>query len=170
VRKGEYKLIHVNREDRVFYRNMLLFIFTGQLLDRARSKGINPDIEGAPEYFGFHQEDVDSYGYYLFILRNLPRYAAEIWDSDRADYIHFMPLKEKRKREKDLVAEAEEESEVEETRPGTPGSAVNDSTVVQWKNIKRYTFDMRDLGQLMRINVKLSVKQVAKTSPKTQQI
>jgi hypothetical protein len=32
---GEYKLIHVNREDRVFYRNMLLFIFTGQLLDRA---------------------------------------------------------------------------------------------------------------------------------------
>jgi hypothetical protein len=50
----EYKLIHVNREDRVFYRNMLLFIFTGQLLDRALSKGINPDIDGDPEYFGFH--------------------------------------------------------------------------------------------------------------------
>jgi hypothetical protein len=64
-----------------------------------------------------------------------------------------------------LAAEAEEESEVEETHPGTPGSEVHDSTVVQWKNIKRYTFDMRDLGQLMRINVKLSVKQVAKTSP-----
>jgi hypothetical protein len=45
---GEYKLIHVNREDRAFYLNMLLFIFTGQLLERARSKGINPDIEGDP--------------------------------------------------------------------------------------------------------------------------
>jgi hypothetical protein len=122
-------------------------------LDHARSKGINPDIEGDPEYFAFHQEDVDRYGYYFLFLRNLPRYAAEIWDSERADYIHLMPLKEKRKREKESAAEVEEESEVEETHPGTPGSAVNDSTVVQWKNIKRYTFDMRDLGELMRINV-----------------
>jgi hypothetical protein len=134
-------------------------------LDRARSKGINPDIEGDPEYFGFHQEDVDRYGYYFLFLRNLPRYATEIWDSDRADYIHLMPLKEKRKREKELAAVADEESDVEETHPGTPESAVHDCTVVQWKNIKRYTFDMRDLGQLMRINVKLLVKQVAKTSP-----
>jgi hypothetical protein len=77
-----------------------------------------------------------------------------------------MPLKEKRKREKEFAAEVDEESDVEETHPGTPESAVHDSNVVQWKNIKRYTFDMRDLGQLMRINVKLSVKQVAKTSPK----
>jgi hypothetical protein len=30
----------------------------------------------------------------------------------------------------------------------------------------KYTFDMHDLGQLMRINLKLSDKQVAKTSPK----
>jgi hypothetical protein len=44
----EYKLIQANREDMTFYRNMLLFIFTGQLLERARSKGINPDIEGNP--------------------------------------------------------------------------------------------------------------------------
>jgi hypothetical protein len=73
--KGEYKLIHGNREDRVFYRNMLLFTFTGQLLDRAQSKGINPDIEGDPEYFGFHQEDVVRYEYYFLFLRNLPRYA-----------------------------------------------------------------------------------------------
>jgi hypothetical protein len=80
--------------------------------------------------------------------------------------MHLMPLKEKRKREKELAAEAEEESDVEETHPGTPGSAFNDSTVVEWKNIKRYKFDMRGLGQLMRINVKLSVKQVATTSQK----
>jgi hypothetical protein len=137
-------------------------------LDRARSKGINSDIEGDPEYVGFHREDVDKYGYYFLFLRNFPRYAAEIWDSERADDMHLMPLKEKRKREKELAAEAEaeEESEVEETHPGTPGSAVNDSTVVQWNNIKRYTFDMRNIGQLMRINVKRSVKQVAKTSQK----
>jgi hypothetical protein len=30
-----YKLIDVNREDSALYRNMLLFIFTGQLLERA---------------------------------------------------------------------------------------------------------------------------------------
>jgi hypothetical protein len=95
---GEYKLIHVNREDRVLYLNMMLFIFTGQLLDRARSKVIHPDIERDPEYFGFQQEDVDRYGYYFFFLRNLSRYSAEIWHSDRADYIHVMPSKEKRKR------------------------------------------------------------------------
>jgi hypothetical protein len=45
---GEYKLIHVNMEDMPFYRNMLLFIFTGQLLECAISKGINPHIEGEP--------------------------------------------------------------------------------------------------------------------------
>jgi hypothetical protein len=90
---GEYKLIHVNREDRAFYRNMLLFIFTGQLLDRSRSKGINPDIEGDPAYFGFHQDDVDRYGYYFLFLRNLPRDAEKIWDFDIADYLHLMPIK-----------------------------------------------------------------------------
>jgi hypothetical protein len=45
---GEYKLIHVNREYMTLYRNKLLFIFTGQLLECARSKDIDPDIEGAP--------------------------------------------------------------------------------------------------------------------------
>jgi hypothetical protein len=34
------------------------------------------------------------------------------------------------------------------------------------KDVKKYTFDMRYLGQFMRINLKLSVKQVAKTIPK----
>jgi hypothetical protein len=125
---GQYKLIHI--EDRVFYRNMLLFIFTGQLLDRARSKGLNPYIEGDPEYFGFHQEDVERYGYYFLFLRDLPCYATEIWDSDKADYIRLVPLKEKRKREKELAADADEESDVEETHPGTPESAVHDSTAV----------------------------------------
>jgi hypothetical protein len=72
---------------------MMLFIFTGQLLERQRSKGINPYIEGDPEYFGFHQEDVDRYGYYFLFLRNLPRYAAEVWDSEKAHYIYLMPLK-----------------------------------------------------------------------------
>jgi hypothetical protein len=117
---------------------MLLFIFTGQLLERAQSKGINPYIEGDPEYFGFHQEDVDRYEYYFLFLRNLPRYAAEIWDSEKADYIQLMPLKEKRKREKELAAEADKESDIEVTHPGTPESADHDSTVVQWKNIKKY--------------------------------
>jgi hypothetical protein len=95
---GEYKLIHANREDRAFYCNMLFFSFTGQLLERAQSKGINPDIEGNPGYFGFHQEDVDRYGYYLLFLRNLPCYADKIWDLDIADYLHLMPIQESRKK------------------------------------------------------------------------
>jgi hypothetical protein len=122
---GEYKLIHVNREDMTFYRNMLLFIFTGQLLERTRSKGTNPDIEGDPGYFGFHQDDIDRYGYYFLFLRNLPRYAEKIWDLDIADYLHLMPIREKRKKEKELAAEADEESGDEETPPGTPGPAGN---------------------------------------------
>jgi hypothetical protein len=77
-----------------------------------------------------------------------------------------MPIKEKRKKEKELAAEADEESGDEETPPGTPGSAGNESIEDEWKDIKKYTFDMRDLGQLMRINLKLSVKQVSKTSLK----
>jgi hypothetical protein len=31
-------------------------------------------------------------------LRNLPRYAEKIWDLDNADYLHLMPIKEKRKK------------------------------------------------------------------------
>jgi hypothetical protein len=106
---GEYKLIHVNTEDRAFYRNMLLFMFTGQLLECARSKGINPDIEGDPGYFGFHQDDIDRYGYYFLFLRNLPHYTEKIWYLGNADYFHLMPIKEKCKKEKELAAEAEEE-------------------------------------------------------------
>jgi hypothetical protein len=43
---GGYSLIQV--EDRTFYRNILLFIFTSQLLECARSKGINHNIDGDP--------------------------------------------------------------------------------------------------------------------------
>jgi hypothetical protein len=154
---GEYKLIHVNREDRAFYRNMLFLIFIGQLLEHELSKGINPDIEGDPGYFGFHQYDVDRYGYYL--------YSEKIWVLDNADYMHLMP-KKKSKNTKELVAEADEESEDEDTPPGTPGPAGNENIQDEWKDVKKYTFDMRDLGQLMRINLKLSVKHVAKTSRK----
>jgi hypothetical protein len=77
-----------------------------------------------------------------------------------------MPIKENCKKEKELAAEANEESGDEETPPGTPGPDGNQSIDNEWKDIKKYTFDMRDLGQLMRINLKLSVKQVAKMSPK----
>jgi hypothetical protein len=69
----EYNLIHVNREDRELYRKMLLFIFTGPLLEHSRSKGINPDIGGDPGYFGFRQDDVDRYRNNFLFLRNLPR-------------------------------------------------------------------------------------------------
>jgi hypothetical protein len=67
---------------------------------------------------------------------------------------------------KELAAEADEESGDEETPPGTQGHAGNGSIQDEWKDVKKYTFYMRELGQLMRINLKLSVKQVAKTSPK----
>jgi hypothetical protein len=99
-------------------------------------------------------------------LRNLPPYAEKIWDLDNADYLHLMPIKENCKKAKELAAEADEKSEDEETPPGTPGPASNESIQDEWKDVKKYTFDMRDLGQFMRINLKLSVKQVDKTTPK----
>jgi hypothetical protein len=70
---------------------MVLFIFTRQFLERARSEGISPDIEGDPGYFGFHQNDVARYGYDLFFMRNLPGYAEKIWDLDISDDLHLMP-------------------------------------------------------------------------------
>jgi hypothetical protein len=162
---GEYKLIHVNRECRTFYRNMLLFIFTGHLLECARSKGINPDIEGDTEYFGFHQDDVDRYGYYFMFLRNLPHYAEKMWLLDNADYMQLIPIQEKRKKARGLATEAEEEGEDEETPPGTPGPTGNEHLHDERKDVKKHTFYMRDLGQLMRINLTLSVNHVTNTSP-----
>jgi hypothetical protein len=51
----------------------------------------------------------------------------KIWDLDNADYLHLVPIKEKRKKEKELAAEADEKSGDEETPPGTPGPAGNES-------------------------------------------
>jgi hypothetical protein len=87
-------------------------------------------------------------------------------DLDNADYLHLMPIKEKRRKAKELAAETDKESRDEETPPGTPGPGGNEIIQDEWKDIKKYIFDMRDLGQFMRINLKLSVKQVAKKSPK----
>jgi hypothetical protein len=128
---GEYKLIHVNREDRTLYRNMLLFIFTGHFLERARSKDINPDIEGDAEYVGFHQDDVDRYGYYLLFLRNLPHYAKNIWVLENDEYMYLMPIKEKRKKARELASEPEEEGE---------DPYVWD--VLAWEGLEKYLHDI----------------------------
>jgi hypothetical protein len=106
------------------------------------------------------------YGYYFLFLRNLPHYAEKILVLENADYMHLMPVKEKRKRERELAKEDKEEGEDEDNPPGAPGTAGNEHVQYQWKDVKKYTFDMRDLGQLMRINLKLSVKHITKTSPK----
>jgi hypothetical protein len=98
---------------------MVLFIFTGQLLECARSKDMNPNIDGNPEYFGFSQEDVDRYGYYFLFLVNLPSYAENIRNPENADYLHFMPLKERRKREKELEAQEGEDIEDDDSDTGT---------------------------------------------------
>jgi hypothetical protein len=63
---------------------MLLFIFTGWLLESAKSKGINPDIDGDPEYFGFSRDDEEKYGYYFLVLVNFPAHAEKIWDVNNA--------------------------------------------------------------------------------------
>jgi hypothetical protein len=99
-------------------------------------------------------------------LRILTRYAEKIWDLDNADYFHLMPIEEKCKKAKELAAEAEKESEDEETHPGTPGPTGNESIQDEWKDVEKYKFDTRDIGQLMRINLKLLAKQLAKTIPK----
>jgi hypothetical protein len=98
---------------------------------------------------------------------NLPHFASKIWVLENANYMHLMPIKEKQKKERELNTEAEEEGEDEDedNSPGTGGTAGNENIQDQWKDVKKYTFDMRDLGQLVRINLKLSVKHVIKTIP-----
>jgi hypothetical protein len=68
-----------NKEDNTFFCNVLLFRFTGKLLERANAEGINPIMEGDPEYFGFSQENVDRYDYYFLFVMNLPACAEKIW-------------------------------------------------------------------------------------------
>jgi hypothetical protein len=96
--KGVYSFIHGNREDRTSYRNMALFVFTNQLLHK--SKGSNPNIDGDPEHFGFSQDDVDRYGYYYLFLVNFPAYDEKIWDVKNADYLHLIPLRDNRGKER----------------------------------------------------------------------
>jgi hypothetical protein len=96
---GEYTLICVSKYYRSFYLNILLFLFTGQFLVRANSKGVNPDIEGGPEYFMFSQRDVENNGYYLLFVMNMPMYAKKIWNNENAYYLSLMPLRERRKKQ-----------------------------------------------------------------------
>jgi hypothetical protein len=63
------------------------------------------------------------YGYSFLFLRHLPHYTEEMWVLENADYIHLMPIKEKRKKARELAAEAVAEGEGEDTPPGTPGTA-----------------------------------------------
>jgi hypothetical protein len=72
--------VNINKNERTFYHNMALLVFSGQLLERANTKGINPKIKGDPEYFGFSQVDVYRYGYYLLFVMSLPMYIHNIWD------------------------------------------------------------------------------------------
>jgi hypothetical protein len=95
-----YSLIQVKTEHNIFYRTMLLFRFTGELLDCANAKGIHPIIEGDPEYFGFSDEDMDMYGYYFLFVINLPAYTKNIWVLENADYLELMPVKERQRQEK----------------------------------------------------------------------
>jgi hypothetical protein len=61
-----------------------------------------------------------------------------------------------------LAAAADEESEDE----GTPGPAGNKNIHDEWKDVKKYIFDMRDLGHLMSINLELSIKHIPNASLK----
>jgi hypothetical protein len=46
------------------------------------------------------------------------------------------------------------------------GSTEDQHVEDPWKDVKKYIFDMCDLGQLMRIYLKLSVKKFPKKGPK----
>jgi hypothetical protein len=61
---GVDSLDWVNNGGNLFNPNMLLFWFTGHVVELANAKGINPVFEGDPEYFGFSQEEVDRCGYF----------------------------------------------------------------------------------------------------------
>jgi hypothetical protein len=96
----------------------------------------------------------------------LPAYADKIWDVDNADYLHLMLLKEKRKKERESAAEAAKEDDGEEYSSDTRGDTEDKHVEDPLKIVKKYTFNTCDLGQFMRINLKLSVKKVPKKGPK----
>jgi hypothetical protein len=81
-----------------------------------------------------------------------------------------MSSKERWKRERGFEAEEEEEEEdeddIEDDYSDTGDLTEEQHVEDPWKGGKKYTFHMRDLGQLMKINLKLSVKKVSKKSPK----
>jgi hypothetical protein len=55
---GQHDLPMVGPDDKPLYANMATFLLMGQLLQRASTMGISPDLDIDPEYIGFQQEDV----------------------------------------------------------------------------------------------------------------
>jgi hypothetical protein len=55
----------------------------------------------------------------LPFLVNLPAYAEQIWNPENADYLHLMPVKERREKERETETEAEEENDGEDDEYGT---------------------------------------------------
>jgi hypothetical protein len=107
---------------------------------------------------------VDIYGYYFLFVMNLPAYAENIWVLENSDYLQLMPVNERRKREKELEAEEEDYSDDFDSRTGD--LAQEEITEDQWKDVKKYTLDIRELVQLIKVNMKLTVKKVYKKGPK----
>jgi hypothetical protein len=76
-----------------------------------------------------------------------------------------MSVKERRKREREM--ESEEENDSEDNDSGTWDLTEEPHVEDPWKDVNRYTFNIRDLGQLMKINLKLSAEKFSKKGPKS---
>jgi hypothetical protein len=90
---------------------------------------------------------------------NLPTYAEKILDPENADYLQLMPVKERKKKEKEQNT-LDEEDYIDDDE-STPGDLTHEKMIEDpWKAVKRYTLDMRDLVPLMKVNCKITVKKV----------
>jgi hypothetical protein len=93
---GQHGLQDMGQDAKPLYTNISTFLLTGQLLERAKTMGINPDLDTFPSYIGFHEEDVKIYGYFLRFVTNLPLYYADAtWDPNNADYRMCYPPRRK---------------------------------------------------------------------------
>jgi hypothetical protein len=83
---GLHGLPNIGQNAKPLYASLTIFLLMGQLLDRANTIDINPDLDIFPSYIGFQEEDVKEYGYFLLFVVYLTLYEEVIWNHKNVGY------------------------------------------------------------------------------------
>jgi hypothetical protein len=137
----------VSKDDRTFYHIILLFLFTGQFLERANMKGVNPKTEGGGTIC------------WTFSRGCGQMYTEKIWKQGNAEYLALMPVNDRRKKDKEQNVLDDDDDIDDEAFPTgdlTQEQIVDDT----WKDVKIYKIDMQKLVPLMTVHTQLTMKKV----------